>query len=160
MPHTGTGGAITAVMKWNPLRELERMADRLNRVVSRPESWSLNGNGREAMALPDWVPSVDERDGGRVCHSCRTAGVKKGAVKVTMENGVLTVRGERTQEQAEGRRKHHRVERTYGRFATSFVVPDTVDAGKASAEYAEGMLHLHLPKSEKAKPKQLEVKIG
>jgi HSP20 family protein len=68
--------------------------------------------------------------------------------------------GERTQEQTEGGRKHHRVERTYGRFARSFVLPDTVDAGKASAEYAEGMLHLHLPKSEKAKPKQIEVKIG
>ena len=150
-----------AVLKWDSLHELERMAERLNRVVSRPESWSLNGNGREAMALPDWVPTVDisETEDEHAIHA-ELPGVKKEAVKVTMDNGVLTIRGERTQEQAEGGRKHHRAERMYGRFARSFMLPDTVDAGKASAEYAEGMLHLHLPKSEKAKPKQIEVKIG
>ncbi|MCE3223774.1 MAG: Heat shock protein Hsp20 family [Nitrospira sp.] len=150
-----------AVMKWDPLHELERMADRLNRVISRPEGWSLSGNGQEAMAAPDWIPTVDisETEAEYAIHA-ELPGVKKEAVKVTMENGVLTIQGERTQEQTESGRKHHRIERTYGRFVRSFMLPDTVDAGKASAEYADGMLHLHLPKSEKAKPKQVEVKIA
>ena len=86
--------------------------------------------------------------------------MKKEAVKVTMENGVLTIQGERRQEQTDNGRRHHRIERAYGRFARSFTLPDTVDAGKVRAEYADGMLHLHLPKSEKAKPKQIEVKIA
>lgn len=150
-----------AVVRWDPLRELEQMADRLNRVISRPEGGSVNGNGQEAMAVPDWVPTVDisETEAEYAIHA-ELPGVKKEAVKVTMENGVLTIQGERRQEQTENVRRHHRIERAYGRFARSFTLPDTVDAGKVRAEYADGMLHLHLPKSDKAKPKQIEVKIA
>jgi HSP20 family protein len=150
-----------AVVRWDPLRELEQMADRLNRVISRPEGASVSGNGQEAMAVPDWVPIVDisETESEYSIHA-ELPGVKKDAVKVTVENGVLTIQGERRQEQMEGERRHHRVERMYGRFVRNFTLPDTVDAGKVRAEYADGMLHLHLPKSEKAKPKQIEVKIA
>ena len=150
-----------AVMKWDPLRELEQMADRLNRVISRPEGGSLSGNGKEAMAVPDWIPTVDisETEAEYAIHA-ELPGVKKEAVKVTMENDVLTIQGERAQDQIESGHKHHRIERSYGRFVRSFALPDTVDAGKVKAEYADGMLHLHLPKSEKAKPKQIEVKIA
>jgi HSP20 family protein len=150
-----------AVVKWDPLRELEEMADRLNRVISRPETGTLSHNGQEAMAVPDWIPTVDisETEAEYAIHA-ELPGVKKEAVKVTMENGVLTIQGERTQEQTESGRRHHRIERAYGRFVRSFTVPDTVDAGKVRAAYADGMLHLHLPKSEKAKPKQIEVTIA
>ena len=150
-----------AVMKWEPWRELEELADRLNRVISRPEGGSLSSNRQEAMALPDWVPTVDisETESEYTIHA-ELPGVKKEAVKVTMENSVLTIQGERMQEQTESGRKQHRTERAYGRFVRSFTVPDTVDAGTVRAEYADGMLHLHLPKSEKAKPKQIEVSIA
>ena len=86
--------------------------------------------------------------------------VRKEAVKVTMENGVLTIQGERRQDRADSARKHHRVERSYGRFVRSFTLPDSVDEANVRAEYADGMLHLQLPKSEKAKPKQIDVKIA
>jgi Molecular chaperone (small heat shock protein) len=150
-----------AVMRWDPLRELEQMADQLNRVMPRSEGGSLNGNGQEAMTVADWIPTVDisETDAEYAIHA-ELPGVKKEAVKVTVQNNVLTVQGERSQEPTETGRKHHRIERSYGRFARSFTLPDTVDAGKVRAEYAEGMLHLHLPKSEKAKPKQIEVTIA
>ena len=87
-------------------------------------------------------------------------GVKKEDVKVTVEDGVLTIQGERKQEKEEKGRKYHRIERAYGRFVRSFTLPDTVDEGKVRAEYADGVLKLHLPKSEKAKPKQIDVKIA
>ena len=86
--------------------------------------------------------------------------MKKHDVKVTVENGAFTVQGERRQEPVEGGRKYHRVERSYGRFIRSFTLPDTVGEGKVREEYPEGMLHLYLPKSEKAKPKQIDVKIA
>ena len=150
-----------AVIKWDPLRELEQMADRLNRVMSRPEGGSLSGNGQEAMTVADWVPTVDiSETEGEYAILAELPGVKKDAVKVTVENGILTIQGERRQEHTEQGRRHHRIERAYGRFARSFTLPDTVDAGKVRAEYADGMLHLHLPKSEKAKPKQIEVTIA
>jgi HSP20 family protein len=150
-----------AVVRWDPLRELEQMADRLNRVVARPEGGALNGNGQEAMAVPEWVPIVDisETESEYAIHA-ELPGVKKDAVKVTVEKDVLTIQGERRQEQTESGRKHHRIERSYGRFARRFTLPDTVEAGKVRAEYADGMLHLHLPKSEKAKPMQIEVSIA
>ena len=81
-------------------------------------------------------------------------------VKVTVEDGVLTIQGDRKQEKEEKGKKYHRIERSYGRFVRSFTLPDTVDESKVKAEYTDGVLHLHLPKSEKAKPKQIDVKIG
>ena len=149
-----------AVVRWDPLRELEAMADRLNRVMSRPEGGTLTGNGKEVMTVADWVPTVDisETESEYAIHT-ELPGVRKEAVKVTMENGVLTIQGERRQEQADSARKHHRIERSYGRFVRSFTLPDSVDEANVRAEYADGMLHLHLPKSEKAKPKQIDVKI-
>ena len=149
-----------AVVRWDPLRELEQMADRLNRVTSRPEG-GMSGNGQEAMTVADWIPTVDiSETEAEYTIQAELPGVKKDAVKVTMENGVLTIQGERRQEHTEGGRRHHRIERSYGRFARNFTLPDTVEAGNVRAEYADGMLHLHLPKSEKAKPKQIEVKIA
>ena len=150
-----------AVVRWDPLRELEAMADRLNRVMSRPEGGTLSGNGKEVMTVADWVPTVDisETESEYAIHT-ELPGVRKEAVKVTMENGVLTIQGERRQEQADSARKHHRIERSYGRFVRSFTLPDSVDEANVRAEYADGMLHLHLPKSEKAKPKQIDVKIA
>lgn len=150
-----------AVVRWDPLRELEAMTDRLNRVMSRSEGGTLNGNGKEAMTAADWVPTVDISETEvEYAIQVELPGVKKDAVKVTVQNGFLTIQGERTPAQTESGRKHHRIERSYGRFARSFTLPDTVDEGKVRAEYADGMLYLHLPKSEKAKPKQIEVTIA
>ena len=86
--------------------------------------------------------------------------MKKEDVKVTLEEGVLTIQGERRQEKQESGKKYHRVERSYGSFARSFTLPDLVDEEKVKAEFKDGVLNLQLPKSEKAKPKAIEVKVG
>ncbi|MCC2642230.1 MAG: Heat shock protein Hsp20 family [Nitrospira sp.] len=150
-----------AVVRWDPLRELAEMSERLNRVVSRQGSGPLDGNGQEAMTVADWIPTVDiSETEAEYSIQAELPGVSKADVKVTLENGVLTIQGERRQQQTEAGRKYHRVEASYGRFARSFTLPDTVEAGNVRAEYADGMLHLHLPKSEKAKPRQIDVKIA
>ena len=86
--------------------------------------------------------------------------VKKEDVKVTLEDGVLTIQGQRRQEKEEKTTKYHRIERSYGTFVRSFSLPDQVNESGVKAEFKDGMLNLHIPKSEKAKPRAIEVKVG
>ena len=86
--------------------------------------------------------------------------LKREDVKVTVENGVLTISGERKFEKEEKKRKYHRVERGYGSFARSFTLPDDAEGNMVKAEFKNGVLMVHLPKNEKAKPKQIEVKVA
>jgi HSP20 family protein len=150
-----------ALVKWDPFRELEEMSDRLNRMIARPSTNQPGGQGKEVMTVADWTPTVDiSETEAEYAIKAELPEVKKEDVKVTVEDGVLTIQGERKQEKEEKGKKYHRIERSYGRFVRSFTLPDTVDEGKVRAEYADGVLNLHLPKSEKAKPKQIDVKIG
>ncbi|MGD9727296.1 MAG: Hsp20/alpha crystallin family protein [Nitrospiraceae bacterium] len=148
-----------ALVKWDPFRDLEEMSDRLNRIFARPAAWQ--GQGKEIMTVADWTPTVDisETEAEYVIKA-ELPEVKKEEVKVTVEDGVLTILGERKQEKEEKGKKFHRIERAYGRFVRSFTLPDSVDEALVKAEYADGVLNLHLPKSEKAKPKQIEVKVA
>ena len=147
------------LVRWDPFRELEDMSDRLNRMFSRPALPRMNG--KETIVVADWVPSVDvsETEGGYQIKA-EIPDVKKEDVKVTLEEGVLTIQGERKQEKEETGKKYHRVERSYGSFVRSFTLLDLVDEEKVNAEFKDGVLNLQLPKSEKAKPKAIEVKVG
>jgi HSP20 family protein len=130
-------------------------------MIARPASNPAVGQSKEVMTVADWTPTVDITETeGEYAIKAELPEVKKEDVKVTVEDGVLTIQGERKQEKEEKGKKYHRIERSYGRFVRSFTLPDTVDEGKVRAEYADGVLHLHLPKSEKAKPKQIDVKIA
>jgi HSP20 family protein len=155
------GGSTMAIVRWDPFRELEEMSDRLNRMITRPGSAQSAGQAKEVMTVADWSPTVDiSETEAEYAIKAELPEVKKEDVKVTVEDGVLTLQGERKQEKEEKGKKYHRVERSYGRVVRSFTLPDSVDESKVKAEYADGVLHLHLPKSEKAKPKQIDVKIG
>jgi HSP20 family protein len=154
--------------RWNPwanlgsrdaFRELEDVADRLSRALGR--SLRPRNEGEEAMTSAEWVPAVDvlETDSDYVIRA-ELPGIKKEDVKISVENGVLTIQGERKQETQEKGYKFHRVERAYGVFTRSFTVPDSVEESKVKAEFKDGLLSVHLPKSEKVRPKQIEVKIG
>src|SRR6476660_7988533 len=140
------------LVRWDPFRELEDMSDRLNRMFSRPAL--PRTNGKETMVVADWVPSVDvsETDGGYQIKA-EIPDVKKEDVKVTLEDGVLTIQGVRRHEQEGKGKKFHRIERSYGSFVRTFSLPDAVEAEHVKAEFKDGLLNLHLPKSEKAKPK-------
>ena len=146
------------LVRWDPFRELESMSDRLNRVFTRP---SLSTGGRETLTVADWMPTVDiSETEGEYIIKAELPEVKKEDVKVTVEDGVLTLQGERRQEKEEKGKKYHRVERSYGSFARSFSLPETDDEGAVKAEYKDGVLNLHLPKTEKVKPKTIDVKVA
>lgn len=148
-----------SILRWDPFRELEDMNDRLNRVFGRPAATS--GAGREALTKADWLPSVDisETDADYTIHA-HLPGLGKDDVKVTVENGLLTMSGERKQRTEEKNRRFHRVETSYGKFVRSFALPDDADDSKVAAEFKDGVLNVRVPKTEKAKPKTVEVKVS
>jgi len=151
------GGHMTLV-RWDPFRELEDMSERLNRVFSRP---ALRTNGKENLTVADWMPTVDiSETEAEYLIKAELPEVKKEDVKVTVENGVLTLQGDRRQDKEEKGIKFHRVERSYGSFVRSFTLPESVDESSVKAEYKDGVLNLHLPKSERVKPKAIDVKVA
>ena len=149
------------LVRWNPLRELEQMSDRLNRLFARRDRPASNGDGKETMMVADWIPSLDISETDEAFHIVADLpSVKKSDLSVTLNNGVLTLHGERREEWEAKDRKIHRIERAYGRFVRSFSLPDGVDETKVRAEFKNGVLHLFLPKSEQAKPKAVEIKVA
>jgi HSP20 family protein len=147
------------LIRWDPVKELEDMSERLNRMFARP--LSRRDNGKETLTVADWVPTVDIEEGEQDYHiTAELPGLSKEDVKITLQEGVLTLQGQRKQEKEEKGKRFHRVERSYGAFVRSFALPDAVDETKVSAEFKDGELHIRLPKSEKAKPKAIEVKVA
>jgi HSP20 family protein len=113
------------------------------------------------MIVADWIPSVDiSETEGEYQIKAEIPDVKKEDVKVTLEDGVLTIQGERKHEKEEKGKKFHRIERSYGSFVRTFSLPDVIEEEKVKAEFKDGVLNLHLPKSEKAKPRAIDVKVA
>lgn len=147
------------MVRWDPFRELEEMSNRLNHAFGRPAAGHDGGTGN--LTVAEWTPSVDvsETDAEYLIKADLPE-IKKENVKVSLENGLLTIQGERTYEKDEKGRRYHRVERSYGRFVRSFTLPDSVDESKVRAEYKDGVLNLYVPKADKAKPKAIDVKVA
>lgn len=141
--------------KWYPFQEMEEMFDRYTRALNWPRKGS-----QEIMETGDWAPRVDisETDDAFAI-KVEIPEVKKDDVKVTVESGVLTIRGERRKEKEEKDRKFHRVERYYGIFTRSFTLPDNVNEAKIEASFKDGMLYLQLPKTELPKTDAIEIKV-
>jgi HSP20 family protein len=146
------------MIKWDPLRELEDVSSRMNRIFGKISGRSLLDN--ETLAVTDWMPSVDisETDANYLIKG-EIPGVKKEDVSVTIQDGMLTLRGERKQEKEDKNKKFHRVECSYGSFMRSFRVPDDADESAIKAEFKDGMLNVTLPKSAKSKPKAINVSV-
>jgi HSP20 family protein len=144
--------------RWDPFKEMEEISERFNRLFGRLPA--RRESGREALTVADWAPTVDiSEDDREYLIKAEIPEVDKKDVKVTLQEGVLTIQGERKQEKEEKGKKFHRVERSYGTFLRSFTLPEEVAEDKLKAEFKDGMLLVHLPKSERAKPRAIEVKV-
>lgn len=146
------------LVKWDPFVELEDVSKHLNRIFgrfpARPEP------DRELLAMVDWAPTVDisETDTAYLIKG-EIPGVDKENVKVNIEDGLITMRGERKQEKEQKDEKFHRIERSYGSFMRSFRLPDDVDETAVKAEFKDGMLNVTLPKSAKTKNKAIAISV-
>ena len=136
------------LVSFNPFKELDSWLNSYNQ--------SLAFDGQKG-AVVDWKPRVDisENDSQFVIKA-ELAGVPKEDIKVSLDNNILTVSGERKSEVED--KKHHRIERFYGSFSRSFSLPENVDESSIQAENKDGVLTLTLPKVEpKQKLKQIEI---
>jgi len=145
------------IVRWDPFRELEDMSTRLNRFVSQVPARRSDEDG---VFFGDWTPAMDvEETDKEYLLKADLPAVKKDDVKVDIEDGVLTLEGERKQEKEEKTRKVHRVERSYGKFVRRMTVPSDVDEQKVVADFKDGVLNVHLPKSATAKPRAFKVNV-
>jgi len=153
---------MNALTRWNPFREMEDVQRRISSLLDwSPFRRSNLTAENENITVPEWAPLVDiAEDTKEYLIKVELPEVQKDDVKVTVESGTLTISGERKAEKEEKGRKFHRVERYYGRFERSFSIPEDAEASDVKAEFKDGILRVHLAKSEKARPKQIEVKVS
>jgi HSP20 family protein len=151
---------MTTLTRWNPFREMDDIHDRLFSLFKNTQPRSSGGE-QESLTVSEWTPLVDiTEDDKEYLIKAELPEVKKEEVRVTVENGLLTISGERKIEKEEKGKRYHRVERAYGSFVRSFSLPDDADGNKVNADFKDGVLRVHLAKSEHAKPKQIEVKVS
>jgi HSP20 family protein len=150
-----------SIVRWDPFRELEDVSERLNRIFGRAGLPRTESASKDAMTVFDWSPTVDIVETPEEFQiKAELPEVKKEEVKVSVDGGVLRIEGERKQEKEEKGKKYHRIERSYGSFLRTFALPDNVDESKVQAEFKDGVLNVRLHKTERAKPKSIEVKVA
>jgi HSP20 family protein len=148
-----------AIVRWtDPIREFAQLQDRINRVFT--DAYGRNDEG--LLASGTWTPPVDIYQNGdqEVVIKAELPDMTREAIDITVDNGTLTIKGEKTFG-ADVKEEHfHRIERRYGTFSRTFTLPRTVDAGKVAAEYKNGVLTVRLPLREEAKPRQIKVDVA
>lgn len=143
-----------SLVRYQPWEGMGQLQDEINRLFS---SWS---NNESTSAIADWMPNVDinERADSFQLH-VDVPGVDPKDVEITLDNGVLTISGERSyvKEDNDENMVRRRSERAYGRFYRRFILPDTVDAEKVKASNRHGVLEITIPKQAKALPRRIKV---
>jgi HSP20 family protein len=152
---------MTLLTRWEPLREFSTMQDRLNRMSRLfREPYSPEGP-EEALTTTSFAPPVDiYEDEHNITLKLEVPGIDEKDIDVRIDNNTLTVHGERKIEKEEKEENFRRVERQYGSFTRSFVLPSSVDPAQVSADYEKGVLNITLAKKAEAKPKQIKVNVG
>ena len=146
-----------AIVRCEPFRDLlttQREFDRLFKEAFSPMS------GETEVSTRSWAPPVDiyETEDAIVLKA-ELPGIDPKDVEVRVEDNTLYLKGERNYEKEVNEQNYHRIERSYGSFARSFSLPNSIDAEKVKAEYKDGMLTLTMPKREEAKPKTIKIDV-
>src|SRR4029078_2943803 len=149
------------VITWNPLREMAEAQNRLHRFFLGGFPNRMGSGEIHSLAVADWSPEVDisEDDHGYVLKADLPE-MKKDDVRVTVEDGILSVSGERKSEKEDKKKKFHRIERCFGSFRRSFTLPEDADSTKVTAEFRDGVLKVHLPTTTTTKSKATRVKVA
>jgi HSP20 family protein len=152
---------LNKVTTWNPLREMDEAQNRLSRFFLGGFPHRMGSDEIPSLTVADWSPEVDisEDDHGYLLKADLPE-MKKDDVRVTVEDGVLSVSGERKSEKEDQKKKFHRIERSFGTFRRSFMMPEDADSTKVTAEFRDGVLKVHLPTTPVAKSKATQVKVA
>ena len=147
-----------ALVRYEPWNMMTRLQNEMNRLFDdRLPRGEDNGN----VVTSDWIPKVDiKEEDKRFVILADIPGVDPKDIEVTMENGLLTIKGERASESTEEREGYKRIERSRGSFYRRFSMPDTADAEKISAHGKNGVLEIVIPKHERLQPRKISVKVN
>jgi HSP20 family protein len=143
------------LVRWSdPFREFAQLQDRINRVFT--------DGGAGLLTSGTWVPPVDVYQNGdhELVLKAELPDMTREDIDITVDNGTLTIRGEKKFSNEVKEESYRRIERRYGTFSRSFSLPQTVDAAKVGAEYKDGVLTVRLPLREEAKPRQIKVDVA
>jgi HSP20 family protein len=143
------------VVRYDPFRDLRTLQEEVNRLFSTNLTRTF---GDEGIGRGAWAPSVDIYENkDQIVLEAELPGMKQEDFDLSIENNVITLRGERKFEKTDETDNYHRVERSYGSFTRSFTLPQTVSAEGATAEYNNGVLRVALPKREETKARRIQV---
>ena len=143
------------IVRYDPFRDLRTLQEEVNRLFSTNLTRAF---GDEGIARGAWAPSVDIYENkDQIVLEAELPGMKQEDFDLSIENNVITLRGERKFEKTDETDNYHRVERSYGSFTRSFTLPHTVSAEGATAEYNNGVLRVTLPKREETKARRIQV---
>ena len=146
---------MATLSRYNPFRELDDMMTPLRLFQD-----SVNRIFSEGAATRPWTPSVDIKETeNEITLIADVPGVDQKDLEIKIEDGTLTLKGERKFEEEKQGEGYHRIERGYGSFVRCFSIPDSVDPEKVKASYKNGVLTVHLPKKEVAKPRTVKVSV-
>ena len=145
-----------AIVRYEPVDVFRRLSDQLDSLMS---GTALTSDEDSSVVTSAWRPAVDiKEEPGHFLIIADVPGVDPARIEVTMEGGVLTIRGERAEDRQEEREGYRRIERSRGTFYRRFSLPDTADADKISATTTHGVLEIRIPKREVEKPRRIKVK--
>jgi len=145
------------LVRVSPFRGLVNIQDEMNRLFN-----DFFSQGERSKGMPSiWSPLVDiaETDND-ITVTVEAPGMQKDDINITIQDNVLTLKGEKKQENVEKKKQYHRIERTYGQFERSFSLPTTIQTDKVKAGFRNGVLTITLPKSEEAKPKEVTISVN
>lgn len=146
------------LIRHNPARELWRIRDDMDNFFNHFTSRIFDS---EEMPAVDWSPRVDIHENqDKYVLKAELPGMKKEDLKITMQDSVLTLKGEKIVEERSEKDDTHLCERKYGKFIRLFRLNDPIDNKKIEASFSDGVLTLELPKAEEAKPKEIEIKMN
>jgi len=149
---------MSNLTRWNPINEFEDLMNRYNRMFGLTRAGEREG--KDLFSRSDWAPAVDIKETDKAFTiEAELPGMSRDDVKVTVDDGVLTIKGERKQEEETEDKKMHRIERFYGSFMRRFTLPDNVDENSVKANFKDGLLTLTIDKAEPKEPKAIEVNV-
>src|SRR5881397_709511 len=144
-----------SIVRYDPFRDLRTLQEEVNRLFTGNLARAFDDEG---IARGSWNPSVDIYENkDQIVLEAELPGMKREDFDLSVENNVITLRGERQFEKQDDSDNYHRVERSYGSFTRSFTLPQTVSAEGATAEYSNGVLRVTLPKREETKARRIEI---
>jgi HSP20 family protein len=146
-----------SLVKWSPAKSIFSLKDEMDRVFN-------DFLGNESLLVDNMVNltplvNIEETDNDYII-TAELPGIEKKDIKITFQNNMLNISGEKKEEKEMDNRNFHRVERRYGKFSRSIAIPSSIELDKIDASYKNGILTVKVPKSEEAKPKEIEVKIS